>query len=313
LGALPERNDLWLAGALAHASWGPHPGSHHVFPLYYRDASERTLLTPLCGWDGSGHFFYPLTPLAGVRTEQQTGSWLFPLYSHSRDRKNGDVTDHFLLFGGYAKNRDRMHAWFYPAFGFHDYGPLEAAPKKGDAYGSYGKKFWCLPFCWYENRCLLRPASKPVATATSAGSSNSQSSRLLPVEITKAPPVRTYTRKHGAFPLWSYATETTPAEGRSRTNGALFLLLYDFKHELKPAPLTRPGAASDYTRARVLWRLWHYERLNGDVSVDVFPAFTYDHKTDGFKKISFLWRFLRYERSATGAKKANVLFVPLSR
>jgi hypothetical protein len=63
----------------------------------------------------------------------------------------------------------------------------------------------------------------------------------------------------------------------------------------------------------VLWRLWHSEKLNGNASVDVFPAFTYDRKTDGFKKISFLWRLFRYERAASGEHKLDVLFVPLQR
>ena len=62
-----------------------------------------------------------------------------------------------------------------------------------------------------------------------------------------------------------------------------------------------------------MWRLWHYEKLNGDVSVDVFPSFTYDRKTDGFKKVSFLWRFFRYEREANGETKVDALFIPLKR
>ena len=78
-------------------------------------------------------------------------------------------------------------------------------------------------------------------------------------------------------------------------------------------PGVRPVATNDYTRSRVLWRLWHYERLNGNVSVDVFPSFTYDRKTDGFKKVSFLWRGFRYERAPDGSRKLDVLFVPLKR
>ena len=60
------------------------------------------------------------------------------------------------------------------------------------------------------------------------------------------------------------------------------------------------------------WRVWHYERLNGDVSVDMIPAITYDRKQDGFKKISFLWRFFRYERSTAGAKKLDLCFIPVA-
>ena len=62
-----------------------------------------------------------------------------------------------------------------------------------------------------------------------------------------------------------------------------------------------------------MWRLWHYERLNGNVSVDVFPSFTYDRKTDGLKKVSFLWRGFRYERAPDGSRKIDILFVPVKR
>jgi hypothetical protein len=47
--------------------------------------------------------------------------------------------------------------------------------------------------------------------------------------------------------------------------------------------------------------------------VDVFPAITYDRKTDGFKQTSFLWRLYRYERAADGSKKLDLLFIPLRR
>jgi len=47
--------------------------------------------------------------------------------------------------------------------------------------------------------------------------------------------------------------------------------------------------------------------------VDIFPAFTYDHKTDGLKKTSFLWRFFRYEQAANKEKKLDLLFIPLRR
>jgi hypothetical protein len=130
---------------------------------------------------------------------------------------------------------------------------------------------------------------------------------------TNVPSVRDYTRSHGIFPLWEYTSQSTPAEGVSRLDTSVLLWLYDYKREAGPLTGAGPVVTNDYTRSRVLWRLWHYERLNGDVSVDVFPSFTYDHKTDGFKKISFLWRGFRYERDPAGNRKLDVLFIPLQR
>jgi len=92
-------------------------------------------------------------------------------------------------------------------------------------------------------------------------------------------------------------------------NSSLLLLLYDYKRTIRQQ---KEEESSDYTRARILWRLWHYERANGDVSVDVFPGITYDRKKNGFKKFSFLWRLIRYEKGPDG-KKVDLLFLPLVR
>jgi len=143
-----ERSDLWLAAGVAHASWGERPGSHHVLPFYFRDAAEQTLLTPVCGWDRKEGFFYPFTPLAGVRNGAHRGSWLFPIYNHSREKKTGDVRDIFLLAGGCEKTKSHRSSWFYPFFGYDDHGPVDRLPEQGRTYGSFGKEFWCLPYCW---------------------------------------------------------------------------------------------------------------------------------------------------------------------
>jgi len=306
-------DDLWLVGGLAHASWGQNPGPHHVIPLYYRDAEHRTLLTPLCGWNhGDGDFFYPLTPLAGVRTDAHSGSWLFPLYSHVRQKKTGDVNDWLLLLGGDSQEGRHRHSWFWPLFYYGDDGPLASVPEKTEYCPAYGKTFWCLPFCWYQNRCQIRPPRwLPVAAADSE-TREASGIRQTPAR-TNAPPIREYSRTEGAFPFWSYATKSTPARDQSKVDGSLGVLLYNYRREIGPVRGEKAGATNDYTRIRVLWRLWHYERLNGNVSADVFPAITYDHKTDGFKKTSFLWRCFRYERAADGARKLDILFIPVRR
>jgi hypothetical protein len=297
----PEHTDLWLAAGLAHANWGKNPGPHHVFPLYYRDAASQTFLTPLFGWNKEERgFVYPVTPLAGVYTGQESGSWAFPIYSYARDKQSGDLSERFLLLGGYNETRGHSHSWFIPLFTFRDDGPLESTPKQGSE--TYGKKFWGFPFCWYQNRCHVS-SSKPSAT-------NTPTTTLIG---TNAVIVREYSYKNGAFPLWSYNRKSIPAEKKSVVKASTGVILYDYKHEETPWFGGKPGATNDYTRARVLWRLYHYERRNDDVSIDLFPTVTYDSKTDGSRKFSFLWRFCRYERAATGSKKLDLLFVPVLR
>jgi hypothetical protein len=311
----PERSDLWLAGGLARASWGEKPGGDYLLPLYYHDASR--LLTPFFGWDDRADLTYLATPLVGVRTDTHAGSWFFPLYIHDRDKATGEVNDNYLLLGGYHKTRWESHAWFTPLFYYRNDLPPVSTPEAGERVTTANKKFWCLPLCWYHSASHVQLAAnsatetnEPVSAPDSAVDDRPPG---LAAAGTNAPLIRDYTRSQGVFPLWNTASQSTPAEGTSRLDTSVLLWLYDYKHEAGPLPGVRPAATNDYTRTRVLWRLWHYERLNGDVSVDVFPSFTYDRKTDGFKKISFLWRGFRYERAPGGNSKLDILFIPLKR
>ena len=122
------------------------------------------------------------------------------------------------------------------------------------------------------------------------------------------------TERDGLFPIWSTErrrsvvfSEGRKAEDATFEESNLLFLLYDYRRERNSAQ------KHDYVRRRVLWRLWHYERLNGDVSVDLFPAITWDRREDGYRKTSFLWRLFRYERDAEGEKKLDILFIPIVR
>ncbi len=145
-----------------------------------------------------------------------------------------------------------------------------------------GKTFWCLPSIWYRN--TIEPRTDGAAGKTLAQ-------------------VRS-----GFFPFWMHSRDV---EGGREDAGAWILgLLYDWRHRVTPAQGEK--VAEDYTRHRVLWRVWHYERLNGDVGVDMFPGLTYDRAADGSHAFSFLWRVFRYERSAAGVK-VHLFFVPIVR
>jgi hypothetical protein len=68
-----------------------------------------------------------------------------------------------------------------------------------------------------------------------------------------------------------------------------------------------------YANKKVLLKLWDWEEENGDVSLDVFPGFTYDSKTNGYKKTSFLWRFFRYESGPKEGTSVDLFFIPIWR
>lgn len=301
-----QRKDLTVLLGLGNFSWGAKPEASYLLPFFYSDPETKEFYTLLFGRDpGADGFFYYATPLAGVRHGEHTGSWVFPLYSHTRDTKTGDVDD-WLLWGNHWKHGGVSRTVFFPLFGYHNFGSLEQAPRDGRGWAHYGKDFFCLPICWYRNEAYYRPAPvpQPVASVSKANKQSAPKPRPTPLREDKF--------SHGVFPLWSYANNATPAQGRQNIEGSIVLWLYDYLREVEP--LTKaPAGTNDYTRARVLWHLWHYERHNGDVSVDLFPGITYDRKTDGYKKISWLWRVFRYERSKDGGKKLDLLCIPFMR
>ena len=76
----------------------------------------------------------------------------------------------------------------------------------------------------------------------------------------------------------------------------------------------RPMQGKPHARTRILWKLWDREEKNGNVTIDAFPGYTYDSKTNGYTKVSFLWRFFRYEQNpADNSTKLDLHFLPLSR
>lgn len=61
----------------------------------------------------------------------------------------------------------------------------------------------------------------------------------------------------------------------------------------------------------ILWRLWHYEEKNGNVSMDMFPFVTYDRKANGYEKTSFLWKFYNHETDSRGRSHLDLFFIPV--
>lgn len=69
----------------------------------------------------------------------------------------------------------------------------------------------------------------------------------------------------------------------------------------------------DRSRARILHWFWNREEDNGNVSIDMLPGYTYDSKTNGYFKTSFLWRFFRYEEEPGQNPKMDILYLPILR
>jgi hypothetical protein len=123
-------------------------------------------------------------------------------------------------------------------------------------------------------------------------------------------------RRNGFFPLWQYASRKMASEKEAGRDTSFRVLgwLYDHYRGTRRAEKVEGQGAKEYVRARVLWRLMHYERRDDHKTLDLFPFITYDtDATDGFRKFSFMWRLIRYERRRDGGLDVDLLFVPVSR
>jgi hypothetical protein len=279
---------------LAHQEWGEGSGLPHgyVFPLYAYEKNDH-FYTPLFGWK-KDRFVYPLTPLFGIRTGSQSGTWLLPFYSYRRDEQTGNVYGWFFPWGGYEKSGDVVESSLFPIYYHKSRGSLDNLPPLSQIpfNTEYGTQTRIL-LSWHRNQFVLRPSPKDVPEGVKVAGS------------------RHYMKRNGFFPLWSYSEQSAPDENRLNVDGSCLGWLYDYTHEVKPVVAKADEkAVDDYARSRVLWHLWHYERSNEDVSVDMFPGITYDSRADGFRKYTFLYRFFRYETGKDGTK-LNLLFLPI--
>jgi len=322
-------DDFYALLGLFREHRDPETRSGHLLPVYAYDRQDRLLFTPLVGWDqpdphDPSGLWYPFTPLAGVRTGHARGGWLFPLFSHTASATNDTASTRFLLLG-YA--RHETHAWrsglcssrragFFPLFSRSStVSSCEDEPEDGCAERAEQRSRFLLLQASRDVQALHRaPAGGPPA----AGTNRLDRMNLEAWQARKAKgDYRSSSRSRTVFPIWSSSTDQeTRRDGallRKNAETSLLFFLYDVKSRFEAASDGPQNAATDEERRRILWRLWHYERRGGDVSVDLFPAITYDRHADGFSKTSFLWRLYRYERHPGGGVDLDLLFLPLSR
>ena len=105
---------------------------------------------------------------------------------------------------------------------------------------------------------------------------------------------------------FDYDSKAKVFDGEVSNTYSLFGMLWSSRKE-------RITDARDYSKRAFVWYLWRREELNGDVSVDVFPGFTYDSKKVGSTNVSFLWRFFRYKNDPDNGTAVDVFFLPIWR
>lgn len=280
--------ELWLLGPLAHARWGSEKLQHHVAPLYLYDREEGMFLSPLVSWK----------------------------------RKEGER--HLNILG------PLFHASRYPTGlrTWHVLAPLGRL-QRGPGSGNWSARLWPL-FSW-SRQVSQAPAGEAESPPRWAGALRRTRFALFPWfsvsrERTeeerppsgKGPAVVEIKRRARFWPFWvssstSLDDATTGERHSIDSNARLLGWVYDARHRDGQHPRSDKTRKPPYTRRRLLVRIAHFERLEGDSSLDLFPFVTWDSKADGYRQLSFMWRFFRDERTPDGGHSLDFFFLPLVR
>lgn len=330
-------SDLWMLAGLGRYSSGEDARASYLFPVFYDNPRTGTLLSPFyCSWTSAEGRSGAIPPLLGMMSESRTGTrdlWaLAGLFHHERDREGRTLSHHLAplyfhspsnyfytaLFGSKGDDEDGMAYYLTPLLGssrHHDESsfwlfPLYSRTVDASSGDTRGHVLWGS----YRNakdreRSSFFPLWSHERTADAASNLYERTSAALWLYGDKhTESAAGKTDSSHLFPFWSHDGGVAK-DGATTNKTALLLALYDTKRTGVPAA----GGTNEYTRKRVLWHVWHYENMNGDVSMDLLPGIAYDRKKDGFHQFSILWRLFRWQRDAEGKRKLDLLFVPLIR
>ena len=309
----------WQSGSSGKILFGlagwEKDGTNWVFPLYGYDGDAGDFTTALFGRaTHSGHTdWWWLTPLAGHTTGNESGFWLWPLVSWSRGddfaslekMMNAETLDPSIR----GEMKSERH-WDCKT----------AKPVTNDVFRTEGASV----------ASKLRFGSGLFGTTRNISQGGGDNDYIYDWRWSAA--------KRAAGDEWRTGKERTVVFNDKTAFGNLIIFGgektrvvnfdYDTKEKVFDGELDeayslfgllwssrneRIAGGHNYKKRALLWRFWHWEELNGDVSVDVFPGFTYDSKTNGYSKTSFLWRFFRWENDPEKGKKVDLLFIPVWR
>ena len=263
----------------------------YLLPLYHYNGETGDFISLPYGRDVRGSYTntWWATPLVGTRSGSKTGGWLFPLFNRRKD-------------ASFDKDLARMDSPTIP---------------DDIAFSDQVK-------CWTNGEGRVCFRTNCIASARI--DSETRGSVLLASD-----------HDHWVYSGVSCGEkEYTLHEGSKQGNRIFFnsefsrTVTYDIPSRRKKGERSDSETmalcglfysehredsmkGTSHTHTRVLWKLWDWEEENGDVALDVFPGFTYDSKTNGYSKTSFLWRFFRYENDPENGKKVDLFFLPVWR
>ena len=264
-----------------------------AFPLFYHD-NDSFMSIPF-GWENSCGYSntYFAAGLAGVRSGKKEGGWLFPLFNKDKDADFDEciarldatkLPEEIKVWTEITTNE----VWNCKTRSFDK----EVGPRKRSTH-----------FSAYDNRTHFLFSDNDKSVYGNSYCSTNRYQITAHSELGNSLAFRREGRREVRFDMDTRAKISDCENSHS----SLFLLLYRGEERADNMKGT------NYTRHRVLWKLWDWEEENGDVSLDVFPGFTYDSKKNGYTKTSFLWRLFRYENAPEKGRELDFMFIPIWR
>jgi len=248
--------------------------------------------------------------LAGRDTEPggDYSEWAIPFYS----RKPNEFLS--LVYGSYVRNGTTNTWWGLPLFG----------TRSGNVNG-----FWCVPFASYEEGFDFDEMRKRLDSPTLPdGLSWYQcvyTNEVGATEKVSRPRTGNWSTSGLTTLLWSWDERVVDSAigphgerlgmyDEFNLSSLLYLWNSTERRDVVFDVETRQKVRERHrSESSLLWRLWHRTEEDGNVSVDVFPGFSYDRRTNGYEKTSFLWRVFRYENDPARGVNLDVLFIPFRR
>ena len=287
-----------LVGGSSNAS-GSHKTSWGI-PLYFREEGKSFYSIPF-GWNGGGSACtntYFAAGLAGLKSGSKRGGWIFPIFnrekvvSFDKDRARLDsqaIPDDIVF-------KTVEHCWT------NGVGKVEARTNVVASVGVDSRI----------RGSVLLGSDHDSSIRGHVGSGGGKSGRRRDDKVyeleehSKQGNRLVFNRESSRTVTYDIASRERLGErSKSETMALCGFFCDSRKRDL--------ASGTSYARTRILWKLWDRDERNGNVTVDAFPGFTYDAKTNGYTKTSFLWRFFRYENDPKNGKKVDALFIPVWR
>jgi len=265
----------------------------HFYPLfsYYKDEKgyDFDLLFPLFPFISFGNKSWE-----NYRREHQL---LFPFYYHYKD--NDETHSNYFLFGKTCNtiNSSEHYGWYLLPFYYNGW-------KKEIKYELD------TPIS-QENKKTLGPKLKYKAITTAK-----EKSFIFPdifflenIELEKSDlivfPFYFHEKNKNMIDesslLWLYTREENTEKKTVDAQALWYLYYYSY--------LGKTETQEESSVTRILWKLYHREKIGDEINLDIFPFVSYDEDADG-SEFSFCWRLLNYKKEKDSFK-VHLLFIPV--